>query len=167
MRFGAFLLSMLLIPSVARGQAKPLKVFDLPCHDIKNLPFSGEKSEFKQLESIAIEGINIQRKAYEFAEEQIVFLGACDSKEKIANVNDKYYGRQASVVRGFISYETGERVFAYRFAAYVVMTKNGFITTRAGAMGDVYYIDISGNGEFERYRGKDPLKNLPSWLRDR
>jgi len=128
-----------LLFSVADAQvANRHNVFNIACHELKRLPFVDQESEAKELESLGIDGIEVHRKSYKLADEQIVFLGACDPKEEKPVVEDEYYGRYASVVRDFISYDVNGRVFAYRFTCYVVMTKNGFITTRAGAAGDVY-----------------------------
>jgi hypothetical protein len=162
----ATLLSLFLL-SVANGQAaKRLNVFNLPCRELGTLPFSDEKSELKELEPSGIDGVEVQRKFYKLADEQIVFLGACDPNETKVVIENRHYG-YAGAVRDFTSYAVNGRVFAYRFTYYVVMTKNGFITTRAGAAGDIYYIDQTGNGSFDRYRGAMPLRFLPDWLKGR
>lgn len=163
----ATLLSLFLI-SVANAQASDRhNVFNLACHGLKKLPFADEKSEAKELEPVGIDGLEVHRKSYELADEQIVFFEACDASEKIPTTEDEYYGRYAGVVRGFIAYAVNGRVFAFRFTSYVVTTKNGFITQRAGAAGDVYYVDETGKGTFSRYRGPKPLKFLPDWLKTR
>jgi hypothetical protein len=161
----ATLLSLFLL-SVANAQASDRhNVFNIACHALKRLPFIDEKSEAKELEPLGIDGIEVHRKSYQLADEQIVFLEPCDANEEKPVVEDEHYGRYAAVVRGFTSYAANGRVFAYRFTCYVVMTKNGFITERAGAAGDVYYIDETGNGTFDRYRGPKPLRFLPAWLK--
>lgn len=79
----ATLLSLFLI-SVANAQASDRhNVFNLACHGLKKLPFADEKSEAKELEPVGIDGLEVHRKSYELADEQIVFFEACDASEKI------------------------------------------------------------------------------------
>jgi hypothetical protein len=142
-------------------RAKPLNVFHVPCRAMTSLPFGQEKSNTKMLEPLGIDGSEVRVTSHELASEQIVFLEPCDSQASKPIVEDEMLGRHASIVRGFRSYEAKDRVFAYRFTCYAIMTKNGFVTERYGAAGDVYYIDETGNGTFDRYRGAMPLKFLP------
>ena len=152
--------------SVANAQGKRLKEFNIGCRGWSTLAFAEQKSEVKDLEPLGIDGVEVRVTAHEFSDEQIVFLESCDPKSADKpKVADKRYGRQASVVRGFLSYEIKGRVFAYRFTCFLVMSKNGQVTERFGAAGTVYYIDEDGDGTFERYRGAMPLRFLPDWVK--
>jgi hypothetical protein len=114
---------------------------------------------------MGIDGVEVQLKSYKLEDEQIVFVESCDRKpNEEPTVEDAYWGRYAGVVREFTSYEVQGRVFAYRFTYYVVQAKNGYITTRAGAAVDFYYLDENGNGTFEQYLGAMPLRFLPDWV---
>src|SRR5436189_1313860 len=94
-------LSLFLL-SVANAQAANRhNVFNIACHALKRLPFVDEKSEAKELESLGIDGVEVHRKSYKLAEEQIVFLASCDPKEEKPIVEDKDYGRYAGVVKDF------------------------------------------------------------------
>jgi hypothetical protein len=147
-------------------RAERHNVFNVPCHGVTSLPFSREKSSVKTLEPLGIDGAEVHLTSHKFADEQIVFLEACDPNVERSIVEDES-GRHASVVRGYISYETKGRIFAYRFTCYAIMTKDGFITERFGAAGDVYYVDDNGDCTFDRYRGAMPLRFLPGWLKTR
>ena|SRR5436190_13592851 len=160
-----FLLSIFLFLGILGQKNKPLNTFEIPCSGVKSLPFANEKSTFKELDPLVIDGVEVHRKAYELADEQIVFLKPCEGDKVQPVLEDKYEGRLAGVARGFISYETQGRAFAYRFTHFFVTTKNGFITARAGAAGDIYYIDEFGEGTFQRKRGKTPLEPLPDWVK--
>jgi hypothetical protein len=154
------------VVSIANVQAQRLNEFHIECRGWKTLAFAREKSETKDLEQMGIDGFEVRATSHKLKDEQIVYLESCDPPEKRKPIiEDPYWGRYAGVARNFISYEVNGKVFAYRFTYYAVMTKNRQITTRAGAAGDVYYIDEDGDGTFERYLGEMPLRFLPDWLK--
>jgi hypothetical protein len=161
---GVIAFSCFFVVSVANAQATVLNEFHIGCRGLKTLPFAQEKSTVKDLEPLYIEGYEVRVKSHKLEVEQIVFLESCEPQEKPV-VEDSYWGRLAGVARDFATYEIKGNVLAYRFSYYVVMTKNRQITTWAGAMGDIYYVDEDGNGSFERYLGKMPLQFLPDWIK--
>ena len=156
----------LVVVSLTYAQGKRLNEFDIGCRGWKTLAFAGQKSEVKDLEPRGIDGVEVHVTSHELAAEQIVYLESCGAKENKKSIReDKYYGRSASVVRGFLSYEIDGKIFAYQFTGFAVITKNGYVTERAGASGNVYYTDEDGDGTFERYLGSMPLKFLPDWVK--
>jgi hypothetical protein len=140
--------------------------FYLPCSDLTALPFAGQESKFKELEAEAIDGVEVQRRAYEFSSEQIVHLGSCgEQSNPTREIEDKYYGRHASVVRGFLTYEVRGRTVAYRFTCFAVMVRAGHITERFGAAGTIYYVAKDRDGTFTRVFPSHPLQFLPKWVK--
>jgi len=153
--------------SIARAQEpKRHPQYDIGCKEWSLLPFATQESETKELESIGIDGIEVQVKSHMLSEEQILFFERCDPQEQSKPVMEEaQMGRRGGVVREFKTYEVNGRIIAYRFTCYVVMAKDGYVTERAGAAGDIYYISEDGGGSFDRYQGAMPLRFLPVWVK--
>ena len=167
MKIASALCFIIFALSVGKAQEpQRLAEHSMGCQGLTSLPFFGQALETKDLGPRTIDGVEVRVKSHPLPEEQIVFLENCSPKAgSKAEPVDERGGRQGSVVRGFLSYQAGGRVFAYSFAAYAVTVKDGFIIERYGAMGNIYYVDENGEGSFKRRQGARPLKSLPDWVK--
>jgi hypothetical protein len=158
---------LLLITSAAEAQ-KPKwhPEYTIACRGWSIIPFAGQESKIKDREPTVVDGVEAQVKWHEFPEELIVFLESCDPEARSKpEGEDPYYGRYRGVVRGFESYEVNGRVFAYSFTYFVVMARDGYVTARAGAAGNISYVDKKGDGTFERSYEEMPMRFPPDWVK--
>jgi hypothetical protein len=113
--------------------------------------------ESKSLPSMTkiIDGIEVQVRKHELAEEQLVKIEDCSPA----------YRAQDFAIKDYFSYLANGHTFAYQLAFDFVYVEEGVITTRAAASLGRFYVDEDGDGTFEMRCNEKELYKLPKWLK--
>jgi hypothetical protein len=110
-------------------------------------------------------GIRIQTRRHKLAQPMILPVNDCvdgESYEKARADNIQY----VAIVTDFVSFEVKGKIFAYQVDYEIGFTQQGAIAKRFQQPLSFYYVDDSGDGDFELLKGPVATGLVPEWARD-
>lgn len=113
--------------------------------------------------TLKIEDVKVQAISHKFARDQLIDVGDCVDAiayEKVVAAQSKY----VATIGSFVSYEVQGRIFAYRATYKIGLTKNGEIVKRYDLPVTFYFVDESGEGEFDVYDKPALSSFVPEWV---
>jgi len=124
----------------------------------------GQPATVKGSGSVTIGGVKAHTQQHKLAQQLVVSIEDCvdaDADEN-ATSNDVQY---AAIIRDFTSFEVEKKVFAYQVSYGIGWIRNGQIIKRFSQPVVFYYVDQTGDGTFELFKGSMAFDFFPDWAK--